>query len=78
MNGTPKLNPRIISGYLMAQRADRSNYGLMMPRDENEARGVAAYFGLTAAQVTQALTRLGVTAGTLKTLAAERREQINA
>lgn len=59
------MNQRIMAGYRMAKRASASRYRLMMPRDENEARGIALFFGVSAADVTRNLTALGVSAATL-------------
>lgn len=66
MSSIPRLNPRIASGFEMARRADLSAHKIIMPRDENEARGVALYFGTTADAVTQKLGPLGVSVAQLK------------
>ena len=59
------------AGFQMAQRATNSGHQILMPRDENDARGIAAYFGLTGEIVTANLGPLGISVETLRRLSAE-------
>lgn len=61
------------AGFLYASRADKVGEFLwLMPRDENEAKGIAAYFGLNPSDVQENLTLLGVQVVTLRKLKASR------
>lgn len=65
-------------GFRLAQRAERTPNIPLMPRDENDARGIGARYGLTAAEVTQNLGPLGITIAKLRELSAKKKAAVAA
>lgn len=60
------------AGREIARRACRSGYTLVMPRDENETRGIADYFGVSVERVEECVGPLGVDVRELENLSRQR------